>query len=77
VDGIVTLCELKYTREEFTVTKAYARELKRKIDVFETRTRTRKDVQIALVSLWGHRPNTWSEGLISQSVTAEQVFGIR
>ena len=41
-DGVITLCEVKFCNDLFTVTKSCARELKRKIDVFEKKTGTKK-----------------------------------
>ena len=74
-DGVITLCEIKHGQEPFTVDKAYARELRDKIEIFERVTRTRKDVQLALVTTHGLRRNIWSEDLVDQDVSLEQVFG--
>jgi hypothetical protein len=73
-DGVITLCEVKHTREPFTVTKAYATSLKRKISVFAERTRTNKDVQLALVTSHKFVPNIWSEDLIDSVVTLDTLF---
>lgn len=73
-DGVVTLCELKHTDRAFVVTKAYARQLAHKIRVFETQTRTRKDVQLALITTHGLRRNIWTEELVTQDLAAADIF---
>lgn len=75
VDGIVTLCELKYLDHVFIISKAYARELRHKVLTFEAQAKTKKEVQLALISAHGLRPNIWSDGLVDVSVSAEDVFG--
>lgn len=74
-DGVVTLCELKFCNEVFALDKATARALMKKMWVFEERTGTRKDVQVAMVTTHGIRPTVWSEGLVSHSITLEDLFG--
>lgn len=73
-DGIVTLCEMKHSGEPFSVTKAYARELKRKLEVFADRTKTSKDVQLALVTSHDFKPGIWSDGLVDNVVTLKDLF---
>lgn len=73
-DGIINLCELKYCSDEYVVTKSYARELKRKLEVFERQTRTKKDVCLTLVTTHGLRHNAWSRDLIASVVTADELF---
>lgn len=73
-DGIINLCELKYAAEPFTITKAYARELRDKIAIFEEVTGTRKDVHLTLVTPEGLKRNLWSEDLVASEVTADALF---
>ncbi|HHH11911.1 MAG TPA: hypothetical protein ENK23_07560 [Sorangium sp.] len=73
-DGIITICEMKYTDKPFTITKKYALELKRKITIFAEQTRTRKDIQLALVTTRGVKSNIWSEGLVDRVITLADLF---
>lgn len=75
VDGVVTLCELKHSADEFAVDKAYARELANKVEVFQQVSRTRKDVQLAMVTTHGLRRNLWSEDLVALDADVEDIFG--
>ncbi len=74
-DGVINLCELKYCKDRFVVTRAYAGELKDKIAIFEQQTRTKKEVHLTLVTTHGLRPNAWSEDLVDSVVTADELFG--
>lgn len=74
-DGIVTLCELKYTDGPFVVSKAVARELADKVCTFEDHGRTRKRVELALVTSHGTKPSIWAEELVAREVPATRVFG--
>ena len=54
-DRTVTLVEAKYTEEPFVMTKAYAAALREKRSRFRLHTRTRKHVQVALLTTFGVR----------------------
>ncbi len=73
-DGVINLCELKFSAEPFTVTKQYARELKEKLSLFEEHTKTKKRVILTLVAPFGLKPNTWSEDLIDRVVEGKALF---
>lgn len=74
-DRIVSLCEIKHHAGDFSIDKAYARELKRKIETFQSVTRTRKQLQLVLVTLNRFKPNIWSKGLVDVSLSADEIFG--
>lgn len=74
-DQIISVCEIKYSAESFSIGKAYARELKRKIETFQSVTGTHKTVQLVLITANGFTPDIWSEGLVEVSLTAEEIFG--
>lgn len=74
-DQVISLCEIKRNAERFSIDKAYARELRRKIETFQSVTRTRKRIQWVLITLNGFKPNIWSEGLIDIALSAEEIFG--
>lgn len=74
-DDTVTLCEMKYTEEPFVVTRKVARELEEKVDVFRSVTKTKKNVQLALVCSAGLKPNDNSDELVSASAELIDFFG--
>lgn len=73
-DGIVSLCEIKYTKEPFSIDKAYAQNLKNKVAVYKTQTRSKKQINIVLITANGLKVNSYSEDLISQVVILEQLM---
>lgn len=73
-DNVINLCEMKFASDPFVVTKDYARELKQKIEIFETQTRTKKRVVLTLVAPAGLKRNTWSEDLVDRVVDAKAFF---
>ncbi len=73
-DGIITICELKYSDKPFTIDKKYATELKRKIDIFESVSKTTKQVQLVMVTLNGFKPNIWSEDLVDNTINFSSVI---
>jgi len=73
-DNTITLCEIKYHVSPFSVNKSYAKELKRKIEVFEHITRTKKDIRVVMITLNGFKENTWSIDLVDQSIDADSIF---
>ncbi len=74
-DGIINLCELKYAAEDFVLTKAYAKELVNKVEIFKARTKTKKDVVLTLVTTHGLKPGLWNDDVIDSVVTAEGLLG--
>jgi len=73
-DGVISLCEVKFSMQTFSVDKAYALELKNKLDVFRSITKTRKDLQLVLITHEGFKPNTWSEDLVNVTLDAAKIF---
>jgi uncharacterized protein len=73
-DDAITLCEIKYSAKPYLVTKDYVEVLKRKMEVFQKRTRTKKQLFIALVSAAGLKNNYYAEDLLSGVVTLDDLF---
>jgi len=73
-DDAITLCEIKYTSQPFSIDKAYAQNLENKAQVFKNATRTRKQIFFAMVSAYGLQNSKYSDALISQVVMLEDLF---
>lgn len=73
-DGVINVCELKFSSGAYLVTKDDARELKEKIALFERHSKTRKRIILTLVAPDGLKKNTWSEDLIERVVDASAFF---
>ncbi len=79
-DDVITLCEIKYTKEPFVITKDYAEILNRKMNIFKARTKTKKQLFMAMVTAHGLKNNMlWirdevTQDLITAVVTLEDLF---
>jgi uncharacterized protein len=73
-DDAITLCEIKYTKAPFVVDKEYARILQQKIQVFRQKTRTQKQIFVTIISANGLKPTMYSEEMISDVVTIDDLM---
>lgn len=79
-DDVVTLCEIKYTREPFVISKDYAEKLCQKMTIFKKKTKTKKQLLMALISANGLKNNVTMirddvfQNLISSVVTLDDLF---
>jgi hypothetical protein len=67
-DDVISVCELKHTVNPFAITKRYAEELRRKLAVFQQETRTRKNLQLVLVTTAGVLGNAYARDLVDREV---------
>lgn len=73
-DDAITICEIKYTNQPFKLTKDYIDNLQQKINVFKTKTGTRKQIFIVLISANGLKNNYYADDMISQIVTLHDLL---
>lgn len=73
-DDAITLCEIKYTNEPFTIDKNIASTIERKAKVFKEQTRTKKQLFWAVISANGMKKTTYTEKLIVAVLVGEDLF---
>jgi predicted AAA+ superfamily ATPase len=73
-DGVVTLCEIKYTQNPFVINKKYAADLQRKVRVFKENTKTNKQLFLSLVVSADLKINQYSEELITGKAVLSDLF---
>jgi len=73
-DGIITLCEIKYSNKPFVIDKEYGKQLIKKVEVFEEQAKPTKQIFLAMITTLGVKPNLWSEELIENEVTLADLF---
>lgn len=73
-DDAITICEIKYTNDPFYIDKQYAKKLQNKIDVFRAKTKTKKQIFLALISANDLRPSMYSEEMLTGLVTLDDLF---
>ena len=74
-DGVINLCEMKYSNSEFTIDKKLDVNLRNKIDVFTRESKTKKAVHLTMVSTYGVKRNEYS-GQVQSEVTMSDLFQI-
>lgn len=73
-DGIITICEIKYSNKSFVIDKEYGKQLIRKIEVFEQKIKNSKQIFLAMITTMGTKPNLWSKELVQNEVTLTDLF---
>ncbi len=73
-DNCMNLLELKYYDSTFEVTKAYAEQLREKASVFKAKTKTKKNIFITLLTLFGAKKNEYYLSTITNELTVEALF---
>lgn len=72
-DRIINICEMKYSINEFVIDKDYDAKLRDKIETFRTETKTKKALQLTMVTTYGVKHNMYSNKVQSQ-ITLDELF---
>lgn len=72
-DGIINLCEMKWSGDEFAITKSYDRLLRGKLAAFADETSTRKALHLTMVTPHGVRRNAYW-GSVQSEVVGDDLF---
>lgn len=75
-DGIINLCEMKFYTSEFIINAGYARELRKKIELFRQQTGTRKSIFLTLITTFGVRENAHSTELEVIDLPVDVLFKV-
>jgi hypothetical protein len=73
-DHTINLCEMKFSRDEFTIDKKYAGELDNKVKIFKEQTKTKKTVFPTMITTFGTKQNIYYTGRIVSEVTMDDLF---
>ncbi len=58
-DQIINLCEIKYSTNEYTITKEYNDKIRNKIAVFENQSKTKKTIFFTMITTIGLVDNAY------------------
>lgn len=72
-DRVVNLCEMKFTQDDFVISKDYDERLRRKLSALLERTSGKRNVQLILVTTFGLKMNMYSSR-IQRVVTLDGLF---
>jgi uncharacterized protein len=73
-DGIINLCEAKFTNAEFMLSKDYTANLRRKRAVFQQVTKTKKAVTTVLLTTYPALQNAYYNEEIHSEVSLDRLF---
>jgi len=73
-DNAITICEIKYTAEPFSIDKQSAKNLQQKLAIFKAKTKTEKQLFLAIISASGIKQTMYSEELVSAVTTLDHLF---
>lgn len=74
-DQVINLCEMKYSINEYTITKKYSDEMIDRMELFRMKTKTRKALHLTMVTTYGLKNNAYSSA-IQNEVTLDDLFTV-
>lgn len=74
-DGIINVCEIKYSKSKYTITSDYADELAQKCNVFKTVTGTKKAIHPIMITTDGLTRNEYW-GDVQMEITLDDLYAI-
>ena len=72
-DRIINICEMKYSDNEYTITKEYNEKLRQRKAIFKDNIKTSKTVHTTMVTTYGVKRNTYWNNIQSE-VTLSDLF---
>ena len=72
-DRTTNICEIKFSVGEFVIDKDYEDKLRKKMQVFREATKSRKALQIVMITTYGVRQNVHS-GIMQSQVRMDDLF---
>jgi hypothetical protein len=74
-DGVINLCEIKYSGRVYTIDKSLRADLERRVATFAAETETRKALHLTTITPYGLVRNA-NASVIQSEVTADDLFWI-
>ena len=72
-DGIVTICEIKYAKDDYTLSEKEYKNIIRRMETFQKETGHKGGVQVSVITTYGLRENMYSE-ISPIPITMEELF---
>jgi uncharacterized protein len=73
-DNCITMCEIKFHNAAFEITQQYSDTLRDKREIFRANTKTKKNIFITFISLYGIKQNEHSLSIVSNEVVGDDLF---
>jgi len=65
-DNVINLCEMKFSRKEYTITKEYDKKLQNKVWTFVEESKTKKAIHLTIISTNGVKHNAYWNNIQSE-----------
>ena len=72
-DGFLNLCEVKYAKGDYALTKAEAEKIDNRVSAFQQETSTDKNILVTLITFKPVKENAWTD-TVSSFVTLQDLF---
>ncbi len=73
-DLCINICEMKFSTTPFEITKSYAENLRQKLTVFKTVSKTRKTLFLTMITSFGVSNVNQYPGLVQKTLTMDELF---
>lgn len=73
-DGIINLCEMKFSIKAFSIDKQVADELRNKVETFRTQTKTNKSLFVTMITAFGLHQNDHANAWVQNNLTLNDLF---
>lgn len=72
-DNVINICEMKFSKELYTLSKSDDEDIRRKLSVFRLATNTRKALRVVMITSFGEVRNAYSNS-IPNHLTMDDLF---
>jgi predicted AAA+ superfamily ATPase len=73
-DHCISVCEMKFSVNKFTIDKRYADELRNKLSVFADESKTKKTLMLVMVTTFGVKDNVYRNSLVQNEIIIKDLF---
>jgi uncharacterized protein len=73
-DGVINVCEMKFTNNQFVISKSYNDQLFKKLSIFRQVSNTKKRVALCFITTYGLLANMYSISNVEFSLTMDVLF---
>jgi hypothetical protein len=73
-DRCINLCEIKFSESEFVISKSYLENLQRKKEVFKNDLKSRKNLFMTFITVFGVKENEYYNNIIDNQITINSFF---
>ena len=72
-DDVINICEMKYSNDEYVITKEYEKRLINRTSLFKKVTKTKKSLYNTFISTYGIKRNIHSS-IVQSEITMDDLF---